>query len=89
MNLKFHDKSITGILTVLPANEIKFEDELENYNFSPAKSLKLKMAMGYDKHRIAGAGVTTSDLCTHGLNYLFENGLLKKEDIDALILVTQ
>ncbi len=89
MNLKFYNKSITGILTVLPAKEIKFEDEMENYNFSAAKSLKLKMAMGYNKHRIVEDGVTISDLCIHGLNHLFEKGFLKKEEIDALILVTQ
>jgi len=89
MNLTFHNKSITGILTVLPVNEVKFKDEIENYNFSVAKSLKLKMAMGYNKHRIVKDGVTISDLCVFGLNYLFDKELLLKEDIDALILVTQ
>lgn len=89
MNLTFYNKAITGILTILPAQEVKFEDEMENYNFSAAKSLKLKMAMGYNKHRIVAAGVTISDLCVYGLKHLFENDLLKKEEIDALILVTQ
>lgn len=89
MNLTFHNRSITGILTILPAKEIKFEDEMESYNFSTAKSLKLKMAMGYNKHRIAEDGVTISDLCVYGLNHLFEKELLKKDEIDALILVTQ
>ena len=89
MNLTFHNKSITGILTVLPSKEVKFEDEMENYNFSAAKSLKLKMAMGYNKHRIAEDGVTVSDLCAYGLNYLFDNNFLLKDDIDALILITQ
>lgn len=89
MNLTFHNKSITGILTVLPANEVKFEDEMESYNFSVAKSLKLKMAMGYNKHRIVTEGVTISNLCVYGINYLIDNNLLKNEDIDALILVTQ
>jgi len=89
MNLTFHDKKISGILTILPAKEIKFEDEMENYNFSAAKSLKLKMAMGYNMHRIVEDGVTISDLCIHGLNYLVTNGLLVKDGIDALILVTQ
>jgi len=89
MNLIFKNKVITGILTVLPANEVKFEDEMENYNFSIAKSLKLKMAMGYNKHRIVDEGVNISDLCIYGLNHLFENELLKKEEIDALILITQ
>lgn len=89
MNLKFHNKTITGIITILPANEVKFEEEMENYNFPVAKSLKLKMAMGYNTRRIVKEGVCTSDLCVYGLNYLFENKLLNKEEIDALILVTQ
>jgi len=89
MNLTFKNRSITGILTVLPSNEVKFEDEMENYNFSNAKSLKLKLAMGYNKHRIVEQGDTISDLCIHGLNHLFDTDLLKKDEIDALILITQ
>lgn len=89
MKFKFWNKQITGILTVLPSNEIKFEDEMGNYNFPIAKSLKLKMTMGYDKHRIVEPDVCSSDLCIHGLKYLFEKELLKKEEIDALILVSQ
>lgn len=89
MDLQFCDKRITGILTVLPNKEVYFEDEMENYNFSAAKSLKLKMAMGYNKHRIVEDGVCVSDLCCFGLNYLINQGLLLKEDVDALILVTQ
>ncbi|MEG2341379.1 MAG: ketoacyl-ACP synthase III [Odoribacter sp.] len=89
MNLKFQNKKITGILTVLPKREVTFEEEMGNYNFSTAKSMKLKMAMGYNKHRIVEEGVCVSDLCVYGLNYLFENNLLKKEDIGALLLVTQ
>ncbi len=89
MNLKFKNKKITGLLTILPAREVKFEDEMENYNFSTAKSLKLKMAMGYNTHRVAEPGTCSSDLCIHGLNYLFDNKLLKKEEIDALLFVSQ
>lgn len=89
MNLKFTNKKITGILSILPGNEVLFEDEMENYNFSSAKSLKLKFAMGYDKRRIVEPGVTSSDLCIKGLTYLFDSAKLKKEEIDALILVTQ
>lgn len=89
MNLKFTNKCITGILTVLPKNEVRFEDEIENYNFSPAKSLKLKLAMGYDKRRVVEGETCVSDLCVMGMNYLFENGMLKKEEIDAMVLVTQ
>lgn len=89
MNFFYANKIISGILTVLPSNEVTFEEEMGNYNFSDAKSLKLKAAMGFNKKRIVKPGVTGSDLCLHGLNYIFDNNLLKKEDIDALILVTQ
>lgn len=89
MNLKFKGKKVSGILTILPAHEVTFDQEMANYNFPPAKSLKLKMAMGYNKHRIVAGDVCASDLCVHGLGYLFDKGFLNKEEIDALILVTQ
>lgn len=89
MNLKFYNKKISGILTILPSNEIKFDDDLDNYNFSHAKSLKLKMTMGYGARRVVTNSVCVSDLCVFGLNYLFDEKLLKKEEIDALVLITQ
>ncbi|MGB5667785.1 MAG: ketoacyl-ACP synthase III, partial [Maribacter sp.] len=85
MNLKFHNKKITGILTVLPENEVNFDDEIDNYDFSRGQSMKLKLIMGYGKRRVVKEGTTVSDLCIFGMNYLFDNNLLKKDDIDALI----
>ena len=89
MNLKFHNKKISGILAVLPEKEVRFEDEIDNYNFSKSQSMKLKLVMGYNKRRIVTEGTTCSDLCVYGMNYLFKENLLNKDDIDALILVTQ
>ncbi|HUS87744.1 MAG TPA: ketoacyl-ACP synthase III [Bacteroidales bacterium] len=89
MNLTFHNKSITGILTVLPSKAINFDDEIDNYNFSRAQSMKLKLAMGYKQRRVVDEDVCSSDLCIHGLEYLFEEKFLAKDEIDALILVTQ
>jgi len=89
MNLKYKNKKITGILTVLPENEIKFEDELDNYSFTRSQSMKLKLIMGYNKRRIVKEGTTISDLCVFGLEYLFNQSLLDKNEIDAIILVTQ
>ena len=89
MNLKFRNKKITGILTVLPENEVNFDDEIDNYDFSRGQSMKLKLIMGYGKRRVVKEGTTVSDLCVYGMNYLFDNNLLKKDDVDALILVTQ
>lgn len=89
MDLLFRNKKITGILTVLPKKSVKFEDEIGNYSFSPAKCMKLKLAMGYKEHRIAEAGQTSFDFCVAGLQHLFDNNLLDKDSIDALLFVSQ
>jgi 3-oxoacyl-[acyl-carrier-protein] synthase-3 len=89
MNLKFQNKKITGILTIMPEKELKFDDEIENYEFSKAQSMKLKLIMGYNKRRVVEEGTTVSDLCIFGMNHLFDNNLLDKKDIDGLVLVTQ
>lgn len=89
MDFVFRNKRVSGILTILPKKAVKFEDEMSNYSFSPAKCMKLKLAMGYKEHRIAEPGQCSSDFCKYGLQYLFDNNLLKKEDIDALLFVSQ
>ena len=89
MDFLFKHKRISGILTVLPKNAVKFEDEMTNYNFSPIKSMKLKIAMGYNEHRIAKPGQTSADFCQFGLQYLFDNNLLSPEEVDALLFVSQ
>ena len=89
MILSFKNKKITGIITILPSKVVRFEDEMENYNFSIAKSMKLKLAMGYKEHRIAKDGQCSSDFCKYGLQYLFDNDLLDKDSIDALLFVSQ
>ena len=89
MDFTFKHKRISGILTVLPQTAVKFEDEMANYNFPPAKSMKLKMAMGYKEHRIAATGQTSYDFCCFGLLHLFEQGMLNPEDVDALLFVSQ
>jgi 3-oxoacyl-[acyl-carrier-protein] synthase-3 len=89
MNFKFCNKRISGVLAVVPANERSFVEEMKNYNFPEARSLKLKEVMGYDTHRMVQPNVCVSDLGVFALKNLFNRGLLKPEDIDALILVTQ
>jgi len=89
MHLKFKNKRITGILSVLPEIEVDFYDEILNYNFSEKQSLKLGKIMGYGTRRIVSDSTTTSDLCVYGMKYLFDNNLLDKNTIDAIVLCTQ
>lgn len=88
MNFTYHNKRISGILTVVPAQERTFVEEMRNFNFPEARSLKLKEVMGYDKRRMVEPGVCVSDLAVFGLQSLFDRGLLKKDEIDALLMVT-
>ena len=46
MDLLFKNKKITGILSIVPQKVVSFEEEMANYNFSPAKSKKLALVMG-------------------------------------------
>ena len=89
MKLAFAGKKISGLLTIVPKNERSFVDEMANFNFSPARSLKLKDVMGYDKHRIVDGPVCVSDLAVFGMEHLFASGALKQEEIAAIVLVTQ
>src|SRR5215831_11484242 len=89
MNFTFRRKRISGILVVVPANERSFVEEMKNFNFPEARSLKLKEVMGFDKRRIVPPGVCVSDLAVFGMEHLFAQGRLKRDEIDALLLVTQ
>ncbi len=89
MNLTFRRKRISGVLVVVPANERSFVTDMKNFNFPQSRSLKLKEVMGFDKRRVVGPGVCVSDLAVFGLEHLLERGWLKRDEIDALIVITQ
>jgi 3-oxoacyl-[acyl-carrier-protein] synthase III len=89
MNFTFRNKRISGMLVVVPANERTFIEEMKNYNSPEARSLKLKEVMGYDRRRLVEPGVCVSDMAVFGLQNLFDRNLLKPDEIDALLLITQ
>lgn len=88
MFFKFKNKKITSMLTIIPDNIIKFEDEVEQYNFPVKRTLKMKEIMGYKEHRLFDDGTILSDVAVYGMQYLFENNVINKEDIDALLYVS-
>lgn len=88
MILEFQGKRITDIVSVVPKQISKFEDEIENYSFSYAKSMRLKQIMGFDEHRIAPEHVTASDMCEYAFNYLFNKQGYARDEIDALIFIS-
>jgi len=46
MNFVFHDRRISGLLAVVPANERTFVEEMSKFNAPVSRSVKLKQVMG-------------------------------------------
>lgn len=86
MKTIFRNKKISGLLSVLPATTIKFEDEINNYTFPPKQTLRLQKVMGYKQHAIVKETTATSDLCLAGLEYILQKGWLKKEEIGGIVV---
>ncbi|MGO9008547.1 MAG: 3-oxoacyl-[acyl-carrier-protein] synthase III C-terminal domain-containing protein [Bryobacteraceae bacterium] len=59
------------------------------FKLSEQKAKRFKKMMSLDRHRIAPPEVCSSDLCLFGLQRLLEEGALKKEEIGALVFVSQ
>ena len=77
MNVTFHDKRITGILTVVPKHVAYFADEIANYDFPERSSLKLQKLLGLESHRyLVDDSITGSDMALHGIRHWSEPGIL-------------
>lgn len=89
MQLAYRNKRITGVLTVIPKNCKTFDEEMKNYQADKKRSRRLKLVMGYDRHHFVEPGVCASDLAVFGVEILLHEGKLRKEEIDAIVTVTQ
>ena len=89
MQLAYRNKRITGVLTVIPKNCKTFDEEMKNYQADKKRSRRLKLVMGYDRHHFVEPGVCASDLAVFGVETLLHEGKLHKEEIDAIVTVTQ
>lgn len=86
---KWSNKKISGILSIVPANTVRFADEIDNYGFSKEKTSDLQKTIGLDERRIVAGGECASDLCLHGVRHLIDRGLLDQKDIGAIVFVSQ
>ena len=80
---------ISGILSILPKNQIHYLDESDNYNFSKKQNEKLGKIMGFGNRRIVESDTGVSDLAVFGLNHLINKKLISINQIKAIFLVTQ
>jgi 3-oxoacyl-[acyl-carrier-protein] synthase III len=85
----FKYKRISSVVSVVPTSSHRFDDEYSVFKLSEDKARRFKKMMSLDRHRIAPPGVCSSDLCMFALQQLLNEGKLKKEEIGALIFVSQ
>lgn len=88
MDAIFKDKKISGILSILPETESYFDNEVDNYDFPPKQTMRLKKVMGFNKHRLSKKESTASEFCITGLKHLINTNRIKEDDIGAIIVVT-
>lgn len=88
MTYQFKNKKISSLVSIVPRNVRKFDDDVSGYNFPIEKSIKLKKLMGYEERRIATPDVTASDMVKLGFEHLFLNDSSLRERLDALIFVS-
>jgi 3-oxoacyl-[acyl-carrier-protein] synthase-3 len=89
MKCTFKNKRISSIITVAPSQEYRFDDEYPLFKMTEAQAKRFKKMMSLDRHRIAPPDVCASDLCLFGVRRLLDAGVLKKEDIDAVVFISQ
>jgi len=88
MQTTFKNKRVSSILGILPEKISLFDDEVDNYTFPAKQTMRLKKIMGFNAHRISKDSTTVSDFAIAGLEYMFANGWIKKEEIGAIVVVT-
>ena len=89
MKCIFKNKKVSQIISVVPKEEYRFDDEYPIFKLTEDKAKRFKKMMSLDRHRIAPPEVCSSDLCLYGLQRLLNEGTLKKEEIGALLFVSQ
>jgi len=89
MKCIFKNKKVSAVISVVPKEEYRFDDEYPLVKLTEDKAKRFKKMMSLDRHRIAPPDVCASDLCLYGLQRLLDEGTLKKEEIGALVFVSQ
>ncbi len=86
MYFNFNSKKISGVISILPENTYKMEDEV--INPEDTKSIRLKKIIGYGTRRRAKGTTTLSDLLLVGAKKIINEKKIKKEDIGGIIVCT-
>lgn len=87
--IRFENIAITAMATTVGNIIIDLEDEKERFGFDDDSFARLQRSIGLKTRYITEEGVCTSDLCIQSAENIFANTELQKDDIDAVLFVTQ
>ncbi|MBU0633338.1 ketoacyl-ACP synthase III [bacterium] len=87
--ISFANIAVTAMATTVGNNIINLEDEKERFGFDDEGFARLQRSIGLKTRYIADEGVCASDLCVQSAEDIFANTDIKKEEIEALLFVTQ
>lgn len=88
MKQTFQNKRIASILSILPGKVVNYDDELEDYNFPIRQSQMLGKMMDYHTRRQCEPEDGVSDYALYGIEYMLREGWIRKDEIDAIVVVS-
>ena len=87
--ISFENIAVTAMATTVGNNIIELEKEKERFGFDDDSFARLQRSIGLKTRYVVDDGVCTSDLCVQSAEDIFANTDIQKEDIEALLFVTQ
>ena len=87
--LKFNKPKIKSIVTTVGDKLINIDGEAEIMDLDSFSINRLKKTIGLKQRRVVSKGVCTSDLCVQSAEKIFESGIISRQEIECVLLVTQ
>jgi 3-oxoacyl-[acyl-carrier-protein] synthase III len=87
--MTFHHGRIAGVASVVGSDRKTAVQNSSVYGTDPKNLAKLKALMGFDQRYVAGQSITAGDLCCHAAEQLLSANVSRREEIEAVIMVTQ
>jgi len=85
----FTQGRVTGIVTTVPPEERRIDDEVELFGGNRKQIERLKKTIGLDRRRVVDDRTTAADLCADAARRLLAGRGMDAAELDALVFVTQ
>lgn len=89
LNLKVENIVIKGISAVVPKTELNLENDKSLYDGNEKRLKRVMTSTGFHCRRVVDKYTTSSDLCVRAAENLFEEMKYDKNELEAIVFVTQ